>query len=85
MFLPQVKAILAEGIPFLGIWDLLPQRVLEEGGYHIKGKKESEQHASWTTLKRSLPPATIRGGARTRLRPGGADPHPAPSHPHDWH
>lgn len=43
--LPQVKAILAEGIPFLGHLGMLPQRVLEEGGYHIKGKKESEQQA----------------------------------------
>lgn len=43
--LPQVKAILAEGIPFLGHLGMLPQHVLEEGGYHIKGKKESEQQA----------------------------------------
>jgi 3-methyl-2-oxobutanoate hydroxymethyltransferase len=43
--LPQVKAILAEGIPFLGHLGMLPQHVLEEGGYHIKGKKEGEQQA----------------------------------------
>jgi 3-methyl-2-oxobutanoate hydroxymethyltransferase len=43
--LPQDKAILAEGIPFLGHLGMLPQHVLEEGGYHIKGKKESEQQA----------------------------------------
>jgi len=46
--------------PFSGDLGMLPQRVLEEGGYHIKGKKESEQQASWTTLKRSLPPALSR-------------------------
>lgn len=43
--LPQVQAILAAGIPFLGHLGMLPQRVLEEGGYHVKGKKEGEQEA----------------------------------------
>lgn len=40
--LPQVKAILAAGIPFCGHLGMLPQHVLEEGGYHIKGKREAE-------------------------------------------
>src|SRR5450432_1433514 len=40
--LPQVKAIIAAGIPFCGHLGMLPQHVLEEGGYHIKGKKEVE-------------------------------------------
>jgi 3-methyl-2-oxobutanoate hydroxymethyltransferase len=40
--LPQVKAILAAKIPFMGHLGMLPQSVLEEGGYHIKGKKEIE-------------------------------------------
>src|SRR2546427_1137466 len=40
--LDQVRAIIASGIPFLGHVGMLPQHVLEEGGYHIKGKKESE-------------------------------------------
>lgn len=40
--LPQVKAILAAGIPFCGHLGMLPQHVLEEGGYHIKGKKDEE-------------------------------------------
>lgn len=43
--LPQVRAILASGIPFLGHLGMLPQRVLEEGGYHLKGKKEAERTA----------------------------------------
>lgn len=43
--LPQVAAILAAGIPFLGHLGMLPQHVLEEGGYHIKGKRE-EEHAA---------------------------------------
>jgi 3-methyl-2-oxobutanoate hydroxymethyltransferase len=43
--LPQVKAIVANGIPFLGHLGMLPQHVLEEGGYHIKGRKDAE-HAS---------------------------------------
>jgi 3-methyl-2-oxobutanoate hydroxymethyltransferase len=40
--LPQVKAILVAGIPFCGHLGMLPQHVLEEGGYHVKGKKEPE-------------------------------------------
>jgi 3-methyl-2-oxobutanoate hydroxymethyltransferase len=40
--LEQVRAIVAEGIPFCGHLGMLPQSVLEEGGYHIKGKKEAE-------------------------------------------
>jgi len=40
--LPQVKAIIAEGMPFCGHLGMLPQHVLEEGGYHIKGKKDEE-------------------------------------------
>ena len=40
--LPQVEAIIAAGIPFCGHLGMLPQHVLEEGGYHIKGKKEAE-------------------------------------------
>lgn len=40
--LPQVQAIIAAGIPFCGHLGMLPQHVLEEGGYHIKGKKDAE-------------------------------------------
>lgn len=43
--LQQVDAIVGNGIPFLGHLGMLPQHVLEEGGYHIKGKKEGEHHA----------------------------------------
>jgi 3-methyl-2-oxobutanoate hydroxymethyltransferase len=43
--LPQVRAILAAEIPFCGHLGMLPQHVLEEGGYHIKGKKEAEHQA----------------------------------------
>ena len=38
----QVRAIIASGIPFLGHLGMLPQHVLEEGGYHVKGKTEPE-------------------------------------------
>jgi 3-methyl-2-oxobutanoate hydroxymethyltransferase len=41
----QVEAIVAAGIPFCGHLGMLPQSVLEEGGYHIKGKVESEHQA----------------------------------------
>jgi len=40
--LPQVRAIIAAGIPFCGHLGMLPQSVIEEGGYHIKGKQEAE-------------------------------------------
>jgi 3-methyl-2-oxobutanoate hydroxymethyltransferase len=40
--LPQVRAILEQGIPFCGHLGMLPQHVREEGGYKIKGKQEAE-------------------------------------------
>ena len=43
--LEQVKAIVSSGIPFLGHLGMLPQHVLEEGGYHVKGKSEPEHQA----------------------------------------
>jgi 3-methyl-2-oxobutanoate hydroxymethyltransferase len=43
--LPQVQAIISNGIPFLGHLGMLPQHVLEEGGYHIKGKSAPEHQA----------------------------------------
>ncbi len=41
--LAQVRAIVSAGIPFCGHLGMLPQRVLEEGGYHVKGKTPSER------------------------------------------
>jgi 3-methyl-2-oxobutanoate hydroxymethyltransferase len=41
----QVRAMVAAGIPFCGHLGMLPQHVLEEGGYHIKGKKDAEHQA----------------------------------------
>ena len=43
--LPQVRAIVSAGIPFCGHLGMLPQSVLEEGGYHVKGKNEPEHEA----------------------------------------
>jgi 3-methyl-2-oxobutanoate hydroxymethyltransferase len=43
--LDQVRAIVASGIPFLGHLGMLPQHVLAEGGYRIKGKSENEHQA----------------------------------------
>ena len=43
--LPQVQAVIAAGIPFCGHLGMLPQHVLEEGGYHIKGKRDAEHQA----------------------------------------
>ena len=43
--LPQLEAIRDAGIPFLGHLGMLPQHVLEEGGYHIKGRDEAQREA----------------------------------------
>ena len=39
----QVRAIVAEGIPFLGHLGMLPQSVKEQGGYRIKGQTSEER------------------------------------------
>lgn len=40
--LPQIKAILGAGIPFVGHLGMLPQHLLEEGGkYRIKGRDDA--------------------------------------------
>ena len=41
----QVRAIIAAGIPYCGHLGMQPQHVIEEGGYHVKGKKEAEHQA----------------------------------------
>jgi len=43
--LPQVNAIRAAGIAFCGHLGMLPQHVVAEGGYRIKGKGEAEHQA----------------------------------------
>lgn len=43
--LEQVRAIVAAGIPFCGHLGMLPQRVREEGGYHVKGRSDAEHRA----------------------------------------
>jgi 3-methyl-2-oxobutanoate hydroxymethyltransferase len=40
----QVRAIVAAGIPYCGHLGMLPQHVLEEGGYKIKGRTELERN-----------------------------------------
>ncbi len=39
--LPQVQAIIQAGIPFIGHLGMLPQHILEEGKYRIKGKDDA--------------------------------------------
>jgi 3-methyl-2-oxobutanoate hydroxymethyltransferase len=40
--LPQIRAIIAAGIPFMGHIGMLPQHVVEEGGkYSVKGRDEA--------------------------------------------
>jgi 3-methyl-2-oxobutanoate hydroxymethyltransferase len=41
----QVRAITEAGIPFIGHLGMLPQHVLEEGGYRIKGRTEDQRQA----------------------------------------
>ncbi len=41
--LPQIRAIISGGIPVCGHLGMLPQSVLKEGGYHVKGKQAAEQ------------------------------------------
>ena len=41
----QVQAIIAARIPFMGHLGMLPQHVLEEGRYRIKGRNEAERQA----------------------------------------
>lgn len=41
--LDQVKAIIENGIPFMGHLGMLPQHVRAEGGYKIKGKTAEER------------------------------------------
>ena len=41
-FIPQIKAIIAAGIPFIGHIGMLPQSVKEEGGYKKKGKTPAQ-------------------------------------------
>lgn len=43
--LPQVRAIVEEGIPFLGHLGMLPQHIHEEGRYRIKGRTDAEREA----------------------------------------
>jgi 3-methyl-2-oxobutanoate hydroxymethyltransferase len=43
--LEQVRAIVHAGIPYCGHIGMLPQHVLEEGGYRIKGKTPGQRDA----------------------------------------
>lgn len=43
--LEKIRAIIEAGIPVIGHHGMLPQRVLEEGGYKKKGKTEAESCA----------------------------------------
>ena len=42
------------GIPVVGHTGLLPQKVLEEGGYKIKGKSSTEEEALVDVYKRQV-------------------------------
>lgn len=43
--LEQIRAIVGAGIPFMGHLGMLPQHVVEEGGYRIKGRDEVQRRA----------------------------------------
>ena len=40
--IPQIRSIIAAGIPYCGHLGMLPQHVREEGGYKIKGRTDPE-------------------------------------------
>lgn len=42
---PQLRALAAEGIPFVGHIGMLPQKVVEEGGYRRKGRSPEQAAA----------------------------------------
>lgn len=42
---PEIRAIVEAGIPLMAHLGMLPQRVREEGGYHIKGTSAAEASA----------------------------------------
>jgi 3-methyl-2-oxobutanoate hydroxymethyltransferase len=43
--IPQIEAIVVEGIPLMGHIGMLPQSVREEGGYKVKGRTQAEAEA----------------------------------------
>ena len=45
MILDPVRAIVTTGIPFMGHLGMLPQHILEEGRYRIKGRQQEERDA----------------------------------------
>lgn len=56
----KIRAIIAAGIPVLGHLGMLPQHVIEEGGYRKKGKTE-EQRATLLADARALEEAGVSG------------------------
>jgi 3-methyl-2-oxobutanoate hydroxymethyltransferase len=42
---PQIEAIIADGIPVMSHIGMLPQSVREEGGYKVKGRTQAEAEA----------------------------------------
>ncbi len=54
----EIRAIVQAGIPVQAHIGLLPQKVKEEGGYHMKGKTDAEAEALMADLQ-----AVVRAGA----------------------
>ncbi len=67
----KVRTIIADGIPVLGHLGMLPQRVLEEGGYHRKGKTP-EQSKALHEGARALVEAGVFGIVLESVVPGVA-------------
>ena len=84
--LEQVRAIVGSGIPFLGHLGMLPQHVLEEGGYHVKGKSEPEHQRLLADAHALAAGGRLRRRARTGHAAGGEGTDAAASHPdhRDW-
>jgi 3-methyl-2-oxobutanoate hydroxymethyltransferase len=54
----QVRALVGEGIPFMGHLGMLPQHVREEGGYRVKGKMDAERESLFADAE-----ALVKAGA----------------------
>ena len=68
----QVRAIVGAGIPFIGHLGMLPQHVLEEGGYHVKGKIEAGEAKTFCGCPGARRCGRVLHRAGTRHRAGGA-------------
>ena len=83
--LPQVRAIISAGIPYCGHLGMLPQSVLKEGGYHVKGRSEAEHRGIAGRREGAGGGRRVCDCARTGDTAGRQGNHDARSHPDHRH